>query len=106
LAEKLSGKKSRSEDLACHWNTIVFSISGSTEKLAGLISTADPKTTTPQKLLSFKSVPSGSQIKLGIYSRQGMTIQHGTIGTGQQMDTPVSPFYIYSFSPDNVEVVP
>jgi cellulose synthase (UDP-forming) len=104
LAKFFSKKKRELEALPEHWNTVVYSTVVQSELKAGLISSAIAGSQS-RKLLSFSPVPVGTALKVGVYSRQGMTIIYGEVGIHYQTDTPVSPFFIHQFNQTAAESV-
>jgi cellulose synthase (UDP-forming) len=81
-----------------HWNAISYNSQDKTEPGTGLIS-FQPQNTGRKNVLSLTPIPEGTFLEVDIYSRQGMTVEYGLTGACRQIDTPVSPVYIYQFNP-------
>jgi len=104
LSNKMSKATANLEITPAHWNTIIYTSSEPTDLKAGLISfSADDDKS--KKMLSFTPIPEGTHLKIGIYSRQGMSISFGTVGPYKQIDTPVSPLFMHKFYPIQAETV-
>jgi cellulose synthase (UDP-forming) len=84
------------------WNAVLFASVDDPEQKTGLISTAKD-VNQPRNLLVFIPLPEGTRLRIDLYSRRGVSSLTGTIGSWREIDTPVSPIYIYQFIPTQTE---